>query len=70
MHGLAYFHEDEVGDVDHIVDGADAHGAQFGLQPFGRVGHMYVLQRDACIAGTEGGLFHRHTNGARAGLCL
>ncbi len=68
MHGLTYLHEDEVGDVHHIVDGTDAHGAQLVLQPLGGVGHMDVLEGDAGIAGTEGGFLHGDADGVGAGV--
>ena len=53
VEGLAHFHEHEVGDVDHVVDGTDAHGAELVLQPVRRVGHMDILQGDACVSGAE-----------------
>ena len=55
---LPHFHEDEIGHIHHVVDGTDAHGAQFVLQPLRRIGHMDILQRNAGIAGAELRLFH------------
>ena len=50
---LSYFHEDEIGHIDHIVDGTNAHGAQLVLQPLGRLGHVDVLEGDAGVAWAE-----------------
>ena len=47
---LAHLHHDEVGHIDHVVDGTQAHGAQAVLQPLGALPYLHIAQRDAGIA--------------------
>ena len=65
---LAHLHHNEVGDVDHIVDGAQPHGAQTVLQPLGALPYLHVAQRDAGIARAEVGLLDGHLDGLARGF--
>ena len=56
MQGLAQLEQHEIGDVDEVVLGIDARGAQAVLHPFGRRGDLAALNRHTDIAGSGFGI--------------
>ena len=56
VEGLAEGVYDVVGDVDHVVDGAQADGAEFVLEPLGAFADGDAADGDAGVAGTGFGV--------------
>ena len=55
MHGLTVLKHDVVGNVNNVVDGANARCAQTHTHPKGRGRDLYVLDNSCCIAVAEVG---------------
>ena len=49
MERLTHLHKDEVGDIDNIVDGAEAYSAELILEPVGRLLNLDVADGDAAV---------------------
>jgi len=63
---LAEFVEDEIGDIDHIIDGADTDGGQSVFEPVGRGPHLYIFDTDTGVSGAGGGVADGNGNGGEA----
>ena len=63
MEGLTDFHEYEVGDIHHVVDGPQPYSQQFLLQPLGRGCYLDVGKGYAHIAGSTVMTDHLDGNG-------
>ena len=63
MHRLPIGQHDVIGDVDDIVDGAQAHHAQFLLQPFRALPHVAVGDAQTCITLASLRVLYFHVDG-------
>ena len=53
MKRLAHFHQNEIGDIDNIIDGAQTDGAQFVLKPIGRFLNLDVADSQTAVTRAE-----------------
>ncbi len=68
MQGPACFKQHKVGDVHHVVDGAQAHGFQEIFEPLGRLAHLHAGDVNAAVALASLRIFYRKFNGRTVGL--
>ena len=62
VEGLAVSHHYIIGNIDDIVDGAEANGVEFLLQPFGRLLHLATFNAHSTIARAGFGILHLNGN--------
>ena len=67
VHGLTQFEQDEVGDVDHVVDGAQAAQREAAAQPLRRLFDLQVGHAVGDVARAQIGREHRNAHPFRSG---